>query len=46
MLVADYIVAQLNLLGAMCLDRNYISMALIEKEYPYDNLVSMIRSDV
>jgi hypothetical protein len=41
-MVADYAVRQLYLLGSMCLGRNYVSMRLIEKDFPYELLVALV----
>ena len=44
-MVADYVVNQIYLLGSMCLDRNYVSMRLIEQAYPYEYLIAIIVGD-
>ena len=41
--VADYFCAQLYLLADLCLDRNYISMKLVEVTFPYEMLISMLK---
>jgi hypothetical protein len=44
-IVADYVIRQLYLLGSMCLGRNYVSMKLIQKDFPYEHLVSIITDE-
>jgi len=41
-MVADYVIRQLYLLGSMCLGRNYVSMRLVERDFPYDLLVAIV----
>ena len=44
-MVADYLIRQLYLLGSMCLGRNYVSMKLIQADFPYDQLVALVTDD-
>ena len=44
-MVADYLIRQLYMLGSMCLGRNYVSMKLIQADFPYEQLVALITDD-
>jgi hypothetical protein len=41
--VLDYFCAQLYLLADLCLDRNYIAMNLVERQFPYEMLITMMK---
>ncbi len=43
--VAEYFIAELLLAAEMCLDRNYVAMKQLEKLFPYELLVSMLKID-
>ena len=43
--VADYLIAQLYLVADLCLDRNYVSIRILEKIYSYDLLISILKRD-
>lgn len=42
--VCEYFIAQLYLAGALCLDRNYVSIRILESHYSYENLLSVLQS--
>lgn len=44
--VADYFTSEIFLAADMCLDRNYIAMQRLEKLFPYEILVSMMKLHV
>lgn len=41
--VLDYFCAQLYLLADLCLDRNYVAMNLVERQFPYEMLITMLK---
>lgn len=41
--VSEFLIAQLFLAAELCLDRNYSVIAMIEKRYPLDMLISIIK---
>jgi len=43
LMVAEYFVSQIYLYAETCLDRNYISMQLLEEIVPYDILLCLVR---
>lgn len=43
--VADYLVAQMYLVADLCLDRNYVSVRILEKIYKYDLLITLLKMD-
>lgn len=42
--VVAYFVAQLYLAGALCFDRNYVAIRILESHYSYENLLSVLQS--
>lgn len=42
--VADFFISQLQLVGEMCLDRNYPVLLEMEKKYPYDILLTILKT--
>lgn len=42
--VADFFISQLCLVGEMCLDRNYTVLLDIEKKYPFEVLLSILKT--
>lgn len=44
--VAEYFATQLYLVADLCLDRNYVSIALLENMYEYDVLVAMLKTPI
>ena len=43
LMISEYFVAQLFLAADLCLDRNYVSMGLLESSFPYVLLLSMLK---
>lgn len=43
MQVLNYFCTQLYLVADLCLDRNYLAMNLVEKSYPFEMLVTMLK---
>lgn len=44
--VANYLLAEMFLGAEMCLDRNYVAMHKLDKLFPYDLLVTILKMDV
>jgi hypothetical protein len=42
-MISEYFVAQIFLAADLCLDRNYVSMGLLEKSFPYPVLLSFMK---
>lgn len=44
--LANYFISQLYLASEMCLDRNYVALHKLEKLYPYDVLITILKMPV
>ena len=43
--IADYLVTQLYLVADLCLDRNYVSIRLLETLYQYELLITLLKRE-
>ena len=44
--IAEFFTMQMNLFADLCLDRNYVAISKLERMFPYDVLVSILKSFV
>lgn len=44
-LIGDYFIAQLYLIADLCLDRNYVAIGILQRHYPYEALLTILKME-
>ena len=43
--VGDYFIAQLYVIADLCLDRNYVAIGIVQRQFSYEALLTILKSD-